>query len=112
MKVTSHPFPSPNPVAVLIAICLVALFGEQMQAGEGAPPAGGAIVNQAADGMFGLYRDAPFGSGYIDGSRSKEELVKAFQELVDPYADAQVAYVFLNVCYQRAAYPSKVWDSY
>ncbi len=76
------------------------------------PPAArlgqGPVVNIAADGLVECL-DPPF---RIDGSHSKQELIEAFEKTVDRYADAQVPYLLLNVCYQRAAYRSKVWNSY
>ncbi|MEA1951411.1 MAG: hypothetical protein U9N87_08505 [Planctomycetota bacterium] len=69
----------------------------------------GPIVNLAADGVAHLYLRPEF---EIDGSHSKEELVGAFQQVVDRYARARVPYLFLNVCYQRTTYDSAVWDSY
>ncbi len=69
----------------------------------------GPIVNLAADGVAHLYLRPEF---EIDGSHSKEELVGAFEQVVDRYARANVPYLFLNVCYQRTAYDSAVWDSY
>ena len=76
-----------------------------------APPEGsefgrGPIVNLAADGMVGCL--VPPRS--IDGSHSREELFQAYHSLVDYYARAQVPYLFLNVCYMRAACPSDAWD--
>ena len=69
----------------------------------------GPIVNLAADGVAYLFLQPGFD---IDGNHSKEELVDAFERMIDRYAEAEVPYLFLNVCYQRAAYDSQVWDSY
>ena len=76
------------------------------------PSRPGPIVNQAADGVFELHLKPPLGPGYIDETRTKEELIAAFRKLMDRYAEAEVPCVFLNVCYQRAACPSEVWDTY
>ena len=75
---------------------------------ETAKPGCGPIVNVAADGVVGcLVPSFP-----IDGTHSKEELIKAFEKTVDHYADAQVPYLLFNVCYMRAVCPSDVWDTY
>jgi len=68
----------------------------------------GPIVNVAADGVVGCLVP-PLA---IDGTHSKKELTEAFQRTTDHYADAKVPYLFFNVCYMRAACPSKVWDTY
>ncbi|MFV2067449.1 MAG: hypothetical protein ACC645_10750, partial [Pirellulales bacterium] len=68
----------------------------------------GPIVNVAADGIVGCLIP-PFS---VDGTHSKEELTAALQQTVDHYAAAEVPYLFLNVCYMRAACPSEVWDTY
>lgn len=72
-----------------------------------ARPGGGLIVNLAADGLVesGLL-------GTLHQDTSREALLQGFQEMVDRYADTQVSHVFLNANYQRACYPSKVWDTY
>ena len=75
---------------------------------EGPKPGRGPIVTVAADGMVGCLVP-PLA---IDGTHSKKELTEAFQKMVDYYARAEVPYLFFNVCYMRAAYPSDVWDTY
>ncbi len=68
----------------------------------------GPIVNLAADGVVGCLVP-PFS---IDGTHSAEEITEAYRKMVDYYAEADVPYLFLNVCYMRAACPSEVWDTY
>jgi len=97
-------------VAVWLAgVGTIAALGAAPRGQATAPGAGrGPIVNIAADGLVGCLVP-PLA---IDGSHGRDELLTAYRKLVDHYADAGVPYLFLNVCYQRAAYPSKVWDTY
>lgn len=83
----------------------------QVIAGEqslDAEPSGGLIVNLAADGLaeFGRF------DGKLDKNTSKESILQSLHEMIDEYADTQVSHLFLNTNYQRACFPSKVWDSY
>lgn len=71
-------------------------------------PGLGSIVNLAADGVVGCLIP-PFP---INGTHSAEEITEAYRNMIDYYAEAQVPYLFLNVCYMRAACPSEVWDTY
>lgn len=75
---------------------------------RGAMARRGPIVNLAADGMV----ECCVPPIRIDGTHSKQELIEAFRKTVDHYADAQVPYLFFNICYMRAACPSDVWDTY
>lgn len=68
----------------------------------------GPIVNQAADAVVGCLVPPD----QVTEASTREELVSAFQRQMDRYAAAGVGYLFLNACYQRAAYPSAVWDTY
>lgn len=94
---------------LLLAFAAIGFVIHQVRADEADRLERGPIVNLAADGVAYLFVQPGFD---IDGSHSKEELVDAFERMVDRYAEAEVPYLFLNVCYQRAAYDSQVWDTY
>jgi len=96
------------PTALGIVLGLAAGPSGAATPPERARPGRGPIVNVAADGLVGCLVP-PLA---IDGTHSKEELTEAFRKTVDYYAGAGVPYLFLNVCYMRAACPSKVWDTY
>jgi hypothetical protein len=75
---------------------------------EGSKPRRGPVVNVAADGMV----ECLVPPVRVDGTHSREDLIQAFHNTIDYYAEAGVPYLFLNVCYMRAACPSKAWDTY
>ncbi|MBC8874685.1 MAG: hypothetical protein H8E44_35055 [Planctomycetes bacterium] len=98
-------------LSALLAVAITVVSGTAQLAA--APPASpnsglGPIVNLAADGVVGCLVP-PF---HIDGTHSTEEITEAYRNMIDYYAEAQVPYLFLNVCYMRAACPSEVWDTY
>lgn len=95
-------------LAVVIAFAPSAARQTDAAPPEAAKPGLGAIVNLAADGVVGCLVP-PF---RIDGTHSAEEITEAYRKMIDYYAEAQVPYLFLNVCYMRAACPSDVWDTY
>lgn len=98
------------PALLAVVIAFVPVTAEFATAAppEASRPGLGPIVNLAADGVVGCLVP-PF---RIDGTHSAEEITEAYRKMVDYYAEAQVPYLFLNVCYMRAACPSEVWDTY
>ena len=58
-------------LAVVVVLTVLATVNEPARGAEKSA-SGGAVVNQAADGLFGLYLEPPLGATYIDGIRSKE----------------------------------------
>ncbi len=72
-----------------------------------ANPGGGLMVNLAADGLAE--------AGLLDTltrETSRESILQGLEQMVARYANTQVSHLFLNVNYQRACYPSKVWSTY
>ena len=70
--------------------------------------AGGLLFNLAADGVC---EHAPFAER-IDENSSKKMILDGYRRLIGRYAVARTTHLLLNVNYQRACYPSEVWDSY
>ncbi len=99
----------PNIFSIFIFLIAIFACGGTARAEPGNALNRGPIVNLAADGIAHLYLRPAF---ELDGSHTKEEIVAAFQKLVDQYARAKTPYLFLNVNYQRTIYQSDVWDSY
>jgi len=69
---------------------------------------GGLIINQSADALVD-YLPLP---GPLTATTPPETVIEGFNKIIDQYAGTQVSYIFLNVNFQRTAYPSEVWDSY
>ena len=68
----------------------------------------GVIVNQAADALVGYLRtEKP-----LEDGATKEMVLAGLEQAVDQYVGTNVSHLFFNVCYQRAAYRSDVWESY
>ena len=66
------------------------------------------ILNMAADALVGYLRlEKP-----LDGGATAPMIVKGLEAMVDQYQGTNVTHLYLNVCYNRAAYRSKVWQSY
>jgi hypothetical protein len=66
------------------------------------------LYNLPADG---LCEHVPFAEKIGENS-SREMVLDGYRRLLDRLADAQITHLLLNVNYQRACYPSDVWDSY
>ena len=66
------------------------------------------LFNLAADG---LCEHAPFARP-LDEHSSRDMILDGYDKLIDRYATARITHLLLNVNYQRACYPSDVWDSY
>jgi len=100
-------------MVVLLAVAWSRCFSvADSMAGEEPIPAGSntecVLLNLAADGVC---EHTPFAEK-IDENSSKTMILDGYRKLIDRYADARITHLLLNVNYQRACYPSEVWDSY
>lgn len=99
----------------LVLVILAGLGGARSAVSADAPaaeskssPRPGVIVNQAADALVGYLRtEKP-----LEDGATKEMILAGLRQAVDQYAGTNVSHLFFNVCYQRAAYRSDVWESY
>jgi len=62
----------------------------------------------AADALVGYLRTKK----PLDDGATRTMMVEALKEMVDQYEGTQVTHLYFNVCYNRAAYCSRVWESY
>ncbi len=66
------------------------------------------ILNMAADALVNYLRtEKPLGDGATD-----EMILDGLRAGVDQYGPTNVTHLYFNVCYNRAAYASEVWESY
>jgi len=110
----SHPTHKVGIVGPL-ALAILVLAGVRSAISADAPASAGqsgrrpgVIVNQAADALVGYLRtEKP-----LEDGATKEMILAGLRQAVDQYVDTNVSDVFFNVCYQRAAYPSDLWETY
>jgi hypothetical protein len=96
--------------ALLVVICYLQIVDVTL-AGEGKNKPylqSGLMFNEAADGLCAL---VPFKKPF-DEFASKQTILDGYRKFVEHLADTQVTHLLLNVNYQRACFPSQVWDSY
>jgi hypothetical protein len=66
------------------------------------------VLNMAADALVNYLRtEKPLADG-----ATPTMIVGALNDMVDQYEDTNVTHLYFNVCYNRAAYRSKAWESY
>ena len=66
------------------------------------------LLNMAADALVGYLRlEKP-----LDQGATAQMIVDGLNDMVDQYEGTNVTHLLLNVCYNRAAYRSKVWECY
>lgn len=66
------------------------------------------LLNEAADALVSML---PL-PGSPKEAVSAEQAIAGLRAKVDQYADTRVSHLMLNVCYQRACFASRVWESY
>ena len=94
----------PGLAAAAAALMLLSAAGAE----DAPPPRRGIILNFSADSIVGyLPLPAP-----LDEDTPAKTIVEGFHKMADQYIGTQVSHAFLNVNFQRTAYPSEVCESY
>jgi len=91
-----------------VSFFIFSVPGAGRAAADGAQSTTPVFFNLAADGVCG---QVPFSKPLNESSRVRM-IREGYRKLIDRCASARITHLLLNVNYQRACYPSKVWESY
>jgi hypothetical protein len=91
-----------------LLMTLIAAAGAMSKEPGGVPAARNILLNEAADALVSMVPEPKTPEGRI----AAEQAVGGLRAKLDQYAATRVSHVFLNVCYQRACFASRAWETY